>query len=111
MIKNIKRKFIAVLLLILTILSNIIPIIPSISFAANNNCLGTTMNIVSIGSVPYHLKSHGVSTGGYVITHLAGYYDNGTFYPAYCMQRDLAGAGDDLSYDVTITDILGLFID
>lgn len=107
MIKNIKKKFIAVLLLILTILSNIIPIIPSISFAANNNCLGTTMNIVSIGSVPYHLKSHGVSSGGYVITHLAGYYDNGTFYPAYCMQRDLAGAGDDLSYDVTITDILG----
>lgn len=107
MIKNIKKKFIAVLLLILMILSNIIPIIPSISFAANNNCLGSTMNIVSIGSVPYHLKSHGVSSGGYVITHLAGYYDNGTFYPAYCMQRDLTGAGDDLSYDVTITDILG----
>lgn len=107
MIKNINKKFIAVLLLILTILSNIIPIIPFISFAANNNDLGTTLNIVSIGSVPYHLKSHAVSTGGYVITHLAGYYDNGTFYPAYCMQRDLAGAGDDLSYDVTITDILG----
>lgn len=109
MIKNINKKFIAVLLLILTILSNIIPIIPLISFATNNNDLGTTLNIVSIGSVPYHLKSHAVSTGGYVITHLAGYYDNGTFYPAYCMQREKAGAGADGvdSYDVTITDILG----
>ena len=109
MLKLINKKIVAILLLILIILSNIIPILPSIkSLAVNNHHIGENVNITSIGTVAYHLKSHNVSKGSYVITHLAGYYDNGTFYPAYCMQRDRDGAGATAlpSYDVTITDIL-----
>ncbi len=105
MIKNINKKIIAILLLIVTVLSNIIPIIQLESYANNDN-IGESINITSKGTVPYHLKSHGVGSDGYVITHLAGYYDDGKFYPAYCMNRELTGARDDLSYDVTITDIL-----
>jgi hypothetical protein len=86
MLKFINKKIVATLLLTLMLLSNIIPIIPLLkSLAVNDKNMGDVLNIVSIGSVPYHLKSHGVASGGYVITHLAGYYDNGNFYPAYCM--------------------------
>src|SRR5699024_4817852 len=41
--------------------------------------------------------------GGYVITHLAGYHDNGIFYPAYCLNRDLHGADNNGGYEVTLT--------
>lgn len=104
MIKSINKKFIAVLLLILTLLSNIIP---TINFAYNTNDLGSVLDIVCVGSVEYHLKSYGVPSRGYVKTSIAGYYDNGIFYPAYCLDRPLKGVGDNgLEYSVTITDIL-----
>ena len=108
MIKKIKKKAVATMLLILTILSNLLPIVPMVqSLAVNNNDIGTTLDIVSIGIVPYHLKSYGTQSKGYVITHLVGYYDNGIFYPAFCMNKERLGADDELSYDVTITEILG----
>lgn len=108
MIKKIKKKAVATMLLILIILSNLFPIVPMVqSLAVNNNDIGTTLDIISIGTIPYHLKSYGTQSKGYVITHLVGYYDNGTFYPAFCMNKDRLGADDELSYDVTITEILG----
>ena len=83
--KNIKIKIISTLTLIIMLISNIIDILPLIKSLATD--IGDTKNIVSTGTVEYHLKSHDVSQGSYVITHLAGYYDGGTFYPAYCLQR------------------------
>ena len=104
--RNIKVKIISTLILIVMLISNILEIFPLLqSFATD---IGDNKNIVSIGTVDYHLKSHDVSQGSYVITHLAGYYDGGTFYPAYCLQRDRDGAGIDglPSYDVNINKIL-----
>ena len=107
MIKKIRKKAIAIMLLVLTMLSNILPIFPMVqSLAVNNNDIGTSLDIVNVGAIPYHLKSHGVSSGGYVITHAVGYYDNGTFYPAFCMQRDRIGVDENHQYSVTITDLL-----
>lgn len=107
MIKKIRKKAIAIMLLVLTMLSNLLPIFPMVqSLAVNNNNIGTSLDIVNLGEIPYHLKSHGVSSGGYVITHAVGYYDNGTFYPAFCMQRDRIGVDENHQYSVTITDLL-----
>lgn len=105
MLKKCKTKIIATLLLILTLISNIIPIIPAVKSLAVNN-IGTTLDIVCVGYVPYHLKSHAVASGGYVRTSLAGYYDNGTFYPAFCLEREKPGVGSDREYSVTLTEIL-----
>lgn len=104
MIKKFNKKIVAMFLLILTLLSNIIP---TITFAYHTHDIGTVLDIVCVGSVEYHLKSYGVPSRGYVKTSLAGYYDNGTFYPAYCLDRPLRGVDDTgIEYSVTITDIL-----
>ena len=106
MSKNIKVKIISMLILIIMLISNIVELLPLLkSFATD---IGDTKTITSIGTVDYHLKSHDVSQGSYVITHLAGYYEGETFHPAYCLQRNRDGAGaDDLpSYDVNINNIL-----
>ena len=107
MIKNIRKKIIATMLLVLTMLSNLLPIFPMVkSLAVNNNDIGTTLDIVNLGTIPYHLKSHGVASDGYVISQTVGYYDNGNFYPAYCMQSDRVGVDDKREYSVTITELL-----
>ena len=96
-----KSKVLATILLAIVIMTNILP--AGVSLAAN---LGDSVGITSIGTVPYHLKSHAVSSGGYVITHLAGYYENGNFYPAYCLDVKKPGVGDQPDYSVTLTEIL-----
>lgn len=107
MLKKCKTKIVATLLLILTLVSNVIPIIPAIkSLAANNNDIGTKLDIVCVGYVPYHLKSYGVPSRGYVRTALTGYYDNGAFYPAFCVEREKPGVDNDTQYSVTLTEIL-----
>ena len=107
MIKKFKKKIVATMLLLLTLLSNILPIFPMAkSLAVNNNNIGTTLDLVNLGEVPYHLKNHGVASGGYVKTYTVGYYDNGNFYPAFCMNSDRVGVDDEREYGVTITEIL-----
>ena len=103
MYKKKSNKVILIIMLIFTLLS-IIPLCQS--YGANNNNIGSKLKILSVGNVEYHLKSHNVSSGGYVITALAGYYDKENFYPAYCMNRNLHGADDNTRYDVTITEIV-----
>ena len=107
MIKKIRKRVISTILLILTVLTNLLSNFPMVqSLAVNNNSIGTTLDIISVGKIPYHLKSHRVGNKGYVLTHLVGYYDNGTFYPAFCMNKDRLGADEELSYNVTITEFL-----
>ncbi|MBP3595927.1 MAG: Cys-Gln thioester bond-forming surface protein [Clostridia bacterium] len=105
MFKKCKTKIVATLLLILTLVSNIIPIIPAVKSLAANN-IGTTLDIICVGDVPYHLKSYGVPSKGYVKTSLTGYYDNGVFYPAFCLEREKPGVDSDREYSVTLTEIL-----
>ena len=44
--------------------------------------------------------------GNYISTHLVGYYDNGTFYPAYCMNREIPGADNSTSHTVNLMELL-----
>ncbi|MBR3163628.1 MAG: thioester domain-containing protein, partial [Clostridia bacterium] len=107
MLKKFRKKIIATVLLVLTMLSNLLPIFPMVkSLAVNNNDIGTTLDIVNLGTIPYHLKSYGVPSKGYIITQTVGYYDNGTFYPAFCMHKDRLGVDDVREYSVTITELL-----
>ena len=107
MIKKLRKKVIATVLLVLTMLTNLLPIFPMVkSLAVNNNDIGKNLDIVNTGTIPYHLKSYGVASKGYVITQVVGYYDNGNFYPAFCMNRDRVGVDDTREYGVTITELL-----
>lgn len=63
--------------------------------------------IQKVGQADYHLKYYNEAKGKYtyVICSVVGHYYNGTFYPAYCMNKSLSGveAG---SYNVDIDTIL-----
>ena len=95
-----KSKILATILLAIVIMTNILP--AGASLAAN---IGDSIGLTSIGTVPYHLRSSSLG-GNYIITHLAGYYENGNFYPAYCLNVDRPGVEETEGYDVTLTEIL-----
>lgn len=97
-----KNKIIATFLLTIVIMTNVLPI--GTSLAAHN--IGDNIGLTSVGEVPYHLKSHSLPGGGYVVTSLAGYHENGNFYPAYCLNVDRPGVDDNRDYSVTLTEIL-----
>ena len=97
----INNKIIATILLTIMLISNIIQIFPLIQSLAVN--VNDTIYLQSVGTVPYHLKSRGL---GYVITELAGYSDNGKFYPAYCLDKDLHGVDGNAGYNVTLTELI-----
>lgn len=96
-----QNKIVSTILLAVIVMINILP--TGISLAVN---VGDTVGLTSLGNVPYHLKSHSLPSGGYVITSLAGYHENGKFYPAYCINKDKPGVDDNREYDVTLTEIL-----
>lgn len=62
-------------------------------------------NIKNKGLCEYHLQYWNESTQkwSYIICHYVVYEEGGKEYPAYCLQRDLHGVGDEESYDVDIT--------
>ena len=65
-------------------------------------------NLVCIGTAEYHLQYYredrGYSTP--VICSIVGYYnENGTFLPAYCLNKDLPGA-ETTEYTVNINSVL-----
>ena len=95
-----KSKVLATILLAIVIMTNILP--AGVSLAA---IIGDSIGLTSIGTVPYHLRSSSLG-GNYIITHLAGYYENGNFYPAYCLNVDKPGVEETEGYDVTLTEIL-----
>ena len=54
--------------------------------------------MVSLGECPHDL---GVNNG-YVVTNKVGYYQNGEFYPAYCLEREQKGVTTDFTYDLDV---------
>ena len=100
---KINKKIISILILMITLISNIISIFPINSLAVD---VGSDVAIQSIGNVEYHLRNRSLPPVDYVMTPLAGYYENGTFYPAYCLQSDRHGADDRGGYDVNVTEII-----
>lgn len=85
--KILKNKVFAIILIFIVIVnwsSNLL------SFAAQKG----DVHLQKIGVAPYHLKYYKEDKGVYsnIICSIVGYYENGNFYPAYCMNKDLPGA-------------------
>lgn len=97
-IKNMYLKTNIVLIIFMLILSNFMPFISSVK-ALN---IGEKVNLVSLGECSHDL---GVNNG-YVVTELVGYYRDGDFYPAYCLNRELQGASSGFTYDLDVEYIM-----
>ena len=82
------------LMAIMLILSNFMPILSNVK-AVN---VGGKVNLVSLGECSHDL---GVNNG-YVVTNKVGYYQNGEFYPAYCLEREQKGVTTDFTYDLDV---------
>ena len=73
-------------------------------FAVN---VGDKVEIVNLGECEKHVKYRFDSgVWAYVKTHYVGYYENGIFRPAYCLNVEKPGVSDTLSYDVTIQEAM-----
>lgn len=94
-----KNKYLIILSIILILIGSIIP----------NYCnainLQEDISFTGYGTVPLHLQAYSLN-GGYISTHLVGYYDNGTFYPAYCMNLRRPGADNDTVHTVNLMELL-----
>ena len=67
--------------------------------------LGSDISLTGYGSVANHVRNS--ESGDYAIsTDLVGYYDNGVFYPAYCLNRDKSGADNEYTHTVNVSHIL-----
>ncbi len=69
--------------------------------------VGGKVEITSLYECERHVKyqqNDGIFK--YIITHYVGYYENGVFHPAYCLNKDLPGVDESLSYDVTIQEAI-----
>ena len=93
-IKKIYSKTNILLMVFMLILSNFMPIFSAVKAVD----IGEKVNLVSLGECAHDL---GVNNG-YVVTELVGYYRNGTFYPAYCLNRELHGASSNFTYDLDV---------
>ena len=64
--------------------------------------------IQKIGVADYHLKYYKEEKGMYTycICNIVGYYNDGTFYPAYCLNKDMHGVGTVENYSVDIDSLI-----
>ena len=95
-----KNKFI-IIMLIFIILTN-----SSFNFISYG-IEKSDIHLQKIGQAPYHLKYYREDRDiySYIVCSIVGYYKDGNFYPAYCMNRDLPGA-ESQEYDVYINEVL-----
>lgn len=95
-----KNKFLVIILIVLTIINCIYPIANAVTCN-----LGSDISLTGYGSVANHVRNS--ESGDYAIsTDLVGYYDNGVFYPAYCLNRDKNGADNEYTHTVNVSHIL-----
>ncbi len=96
-----KNKILICIMVLIIILECIIP---SYSSAYEID----SAQIVKIGSADYHLKYYNdtKNMATYVICSIVGYYNNGKFFPAYCLNSELPGA-ETQEYSVNINEIIG----
>jgi len=90
---NKTNKIIAILLILATMFATF-----NVSFAANLS----SANLYSKGDCGNLLKYKGIT----VMTTMVVYNNNGTEYPAYCMDKSLPGVGESGSYTVSINGIV-----
>ena len=99
--KKLRRKFLAILMLILTLFSSF----QGIVFAQTEI---SDAYIEYSHDTGHHLQYWNASKGrwSYVITSFVEYEHNGRRYPAYCANRERAGVDSGLEYSVNILDHL-----
>lgn len=93
--KRIAKKSTLILLVFILTFSVFSPLLTK----ANATTVGSRESIVSVGRCDNDLITN---NGGYVGTEIVGYYRDGNFYPAYCLNRELDGVGELPGYDVTV---------
>lgn len=98
---KILKKIFAVLLMSIILISNSSNIIKAAYEI-------TEANIQNIGLADYHLKYYNATKGMYTycICYVVGHYQNGNFYPAYCLNKDLDGVGKRENYSVDVDSII-----
>ena len=64
--------------------------------------------IQKIGDADYHLKYYKEEKGMYTYCtcSIVGHYQNGEFYPAYCLNRDMHGVGTVENYSVDVDTLI-----
>ena len=64
--------------------------------------------IQKIGDADYHLKYYKEEKGMYTYCtcSIVGYYQDGKFYPAYCLNRDMHGVGAVENYSVDVDSLI-----
>ncbi len=94
------KKIIIVLLLSIIFISNALNVVKAVNELSE-------AYIIDKGLADYHLKYYKSEEEGstYVECHIVG-FDNGTFYPAYCMQRTASGVGKVEPYVVDVTSLI-----
>lgn len=95
-----KNKFLVTVFIVLIITNIVNPISRSLAYN-----IGNDINLTGYGSVECHVRNG--ENGDYAITtDLVGYYDNGNFYPAYCLNRGVNGADNSYMHTVNISQLL-----
>ena len=64
--------------------------------------------IQKIGDADYHLKYYKEEKGMYTYCtcSIVGHYQDGNFYPAYCLNRDMHGVGTVENYSVDVDSLI-----
>lgn len=96
--KNLKRKSVIIMLVVILILSAIQNLVYGMSSA------GLYVVTASQKHLQYYNSSN--NAWNYVVTDYIGYDYNGTTYPAYCLNRELGGVTAYGDYDVDIVELI-----
>lgn len=105
MLKKLAKKLVASFMLLSIFISNI----SNITFASTEI---SKAKLQDKGVLPYHLQywKESANTWSYVISSYVTYTENGKEYPAYCLNSELPGIGQEDgeydSYSVDISDVL-----
>lgn len=95
-----KNKFLWLIFITLVLVSSV-----NTRVNAGTYNIGNDINLTGYGSVECHVRNR--ENGDYAITtDLVGYYDNGVFYPAYCLNRGVKGADNDYTQTVNLSQLL-----
>ena len=99
------KRFVAITMILITLISTF----SNVVFATEIN----SAHLQNKGDVEFHLQYWNESKNAwyYIITTFVTYTENGKEYPAYCVNKEYPGVGEESDYSVdvnaSVTDVLG----
>lgn len=102
--KKVKKKVGIIMIILLLLSSYLTPLINAVNAFSVSNAY-----IYSVKDPEYHLQYWNESKNAwyYIITTYVGYTgEDGKFYPAYCLNADRHGVGEEAPYTVTVTEAI-----